>query len=196
MDPRTLAIPLAFILLAAVLCLLLIGSKWQWWQKLALIVIVPTFGLVVWHAIGSYKGWPTDSEPHRKALVFWIMVREPDLDGDPGAIYLWLRSFDDQVEARFNPLDYISRGGEPRAYVLPYSRLRHKRADKARNMLKDGRPVVIDFTKRGGSGDTEGGEGDGEGEPGGPGGYGVEDGRQDFQVYDLPPPQPPQKLPE
>lgn len=202
MDPRTLAIPVAFILLAAVLLLLLIGSKWNWWQKLLLIVVVPTFALAVWSSLGSYKGWPTDSEPPRKAMIFWVLVREPEPGGDPGAVYLWLRSMDEKSDASLNPLDYVSRGGEPRAYLLPYSRLLHKGADRARGLLKDGKPVVIEFGRKGGrsgEGDGEGegnGDGDGEGGPGGPEGYGVEPGREDFKIYELPPPQPPRKLPE
>ena len=204
MYPRTLAIPLAFFLLAVVLCLILIGTKWNWWQKLLVIVVVPAFCIVIWSSLGSYKGWPTDSSPPRKAMVFWVMVREPRPDGsDPGAIYLWLRSLDSGGDPRANPLGYTSRDGEPRAYVLPYSRNMHKGADRARLMLKNGRPVVVEFGRKGGGGDGEGGDGDGDGDGqggdgqgNGRGGYGIEPGREDVQFYELPPAVPPMKSPE
>src|SRR5262249_39619041 len=59
MDYRTLAIPLGFILLAALLCWWVIGTKGAWWKKLLAIVFVPTFGLAVWHALPTYLGWPS-----------------------------------------------------------------------------------------------------------------------------------------
>lgn len=204
MDPNALAIPLAFILLAAVLCLLLIGSKWRWWQKLALILIVPAFGLVVWGAIASYKGWPTTADTPEKAMVYWALVREPDPQhGDPGAIYLWLMPMDGRESSGHNPLDYVSPGNEPRAYKLPYSRPGHRGAQRAQKMIREGRPVVFDRTGKNGGGQGDGDEGDGSGDgaegqggPGGPPGYGTEPDRQDFQIYELPPAHPPAKQPE
>lgn len=206
MDPKSLAIPLAFILLAAVLCLLLIGSKWKWWQKLALIIIVPSFGLVVWASLGSYKGWPTTSDPPEKSLVCWMLVREPDLArGDPGAIFLWLVPYDEKKTA-LNPLAYSSPGDEPRAYALPYSRSLHKGLDRVKGVIKEGRPVVLDL-----SGPPQGEDGTeseddsvqgsgGDAGPGGQGGrtphHGDPNRSHGFNIYPLPPPHPPQKMPE
>lgn len=213
MDPNSLAIPLAFILLAAVLCLLLIGSRWKWWQKLALIVIVPSFGLIVWGAIESYKGWPSAADPPSRSLVHWVLIHEADPEhGDPGAIYVWLSPLDEHG-SRINPLEYDSPGDEPRAYRLPYSRALHKGMQRAQRMIQEGRPVVLDLRQKGkgggnGSGDGQPGEGepgDGDGEgadgsdgPGGHGspGYGYGDDRTDFKIYELPQAHPPRKQPE
>jgi hypothetical protein len=208
MDPNTLAIPLAFILLAAVLCLLLIGSRWKWWQKLALILIVPAFGLVVWAAIASYKGWPTTEDPPDRSIVCGVLVREPDPGrADPGAIYVWLMPLDEAHQG-INPLDYATPGNEPRAFRFPYTRNMHKGMQRAQRMMREGKPVVLDLRGRkrgGGSGEGEPGEGDpdgdgaeGDGGPGGNGhpGYGYDPDRRDFQIYELPPPNPPRKVPE
>jgi len=183
MDRYTLAIPLAFILLSAVLCLLLIGSKWAWWQKLALIVIVPGFGLVLWNALGSYKGWPSTDAIPEKSLIYWGLVREPEpKKGDEGAIYIWLMPLDGKIDIPLNPLEYISPGNEPRAYALPYTRRMHEALEAAKAMTREGRPAVLDLT-----GAEEGGDEDGmQGDP----------DRRDFKVYDLPPPRPPLKEPE
>lgn len=214
MDPNTLAIPFAFILLAAVICLLLIGTKWKWWQILLLILVVPTFSLIVWRSIESYKGWPSAADPPEKSLVHWALIREPDpAHDDPGAIYVWLTPLDEVAGSR-NPLDYDSPPGDPRAYKLPYSRSLHKGMQRAKGMIGQGRPVVLDLSgkgKGGGNGSGEPGEGepgDGDengdgasGSDGGPGGrgrpgYRYPEGREDFKIYELPPAHPPRKLPE
>ena len=203
MDPNALAIPIAFILLSALLCLLLIGSKWDWKQKLALIVIVPAFGLAVWQSIGSYKGWPTTESPPDKALLNGIIIREPDKSiNDKGAIYLWLMPFDDGAKPSFfNPLGYASPGGEPRCFALPYTRQAHEQLEGAQDLLRRGGRVV--FRTRGKYG--TGAAGDGEPCDSARGNCGNADGesgeqgdpnRRDFQIYELPPRHPPEKLPE
>lgn len=186
MEPSSLAIPVAFILLTAAVCLLLIGSKWQWWQKLILILIVPAFGLVVWPAIGSYKGYPTASKPPPRSLILSVIIREPEpRSRDPGAIFLWLMPFDRKASKGKNPLGYVPKRGEPRAYVLPYSRPLHEKLNAAKGMIGQGRPVVLDF-----GGDS--GAGNGDGLPG----YHYDRSRSDPQVYELPPSHPPEKRPD
>lgn len=202
MDTRNLAIPFAFILLAAVLCFVLIDPKrWRWWLKLPLVVLVPAFGLIVWSSIASYKGWPTTAELPEKSLVISGIVREPEpARDDPGSIYLWLVPFDGT--SSFNPLDYSAPRGEPRSHKLPYSRSLHKAVDQAMGMIREGKPVVLDRGGKprgqgGGEGEPgEGAEGSGDGTGGGRPGYGYDRDRQDFQVYELPPPRPPVKARE
>lgn len=197
MDPHALAIPLGFILLSAVLCLLLIGSKWKWWQKLLLIVTVPSFGLAVWSSLGSYKGWPTTAAPPEKALVYWVLVREPEpARGDPGAIFVWLTPVEEDASGSLNPLDYDSPGGEPRAYKLPYSRSLHQATETAKNIIGRGQPAVLELHEPRGEeppGDGEEREGGRPSEGGQQGssprnpGY----GENDIRVYPLPPALPP-----
>lgn len=203
MDPKSLAIPLAFIMLAAILCWQLIGAKGKWWLKLLAIVVVPGFGLAVWGSIASYKGWPTTDEPPEKALVLASSVREPDpKTGDPGAIYVWLMPLKGAGTA-LNPFDYVSPGGEPRAYKFPYSRPSHEMLVGAEQSLKDGKPVVFERQEKGkSSGGTEGEPGEeaedgesaddaqpGHGRPGGR----PQQGEGEFKVYELPTPSLPKK---
>lgn len=186
-DPNALAIPIAFILLTVLLCLILIGSKWQWWQKLALIVIVPAFGLAVWPAIASYKGYPTTAQPPRKSLILSVVVREPvPASRNPGAIFLWLIPFDRKASKGLNPLVYAPRRGDPRAFELPYSRSLHQGLDEAKGLIRQGRPVVLDLDAggEGGGGEAEGGSG-----------YRYDRSRSDPRVYELPPPHAPEKRP-
>jgi len=198
MDPHTLAIPLAFILLSAVLCLLLIGSKWRWWQKLLLIVIVPAFGLILWSALGSYKGWPTSDPLPERALVYHSLIREPEpRTQDPGAIHVWLVDLDENPDTGLNPLEYAPPDGEPRAYRLPYTRAMHEALQEISEMNAEGRPAVLDIGgKKGKEGTGRAGRASqGEGENGIGGMQGDPD-RNDIKVYELPPPRPPKKSPE
>lgn len=204
MDPNTVAIPIAFVLIAALLCLLLIGTKWKWWWKLALFATVLPFCFFIWSAIVSYQGWPTTQQTPQKALLLQAIVREPEPD-NPGAIYLWLLPLSDEVHDTESFLQYAGSLGEPRAYRLPYTREMHQMVEKAQAKMREGKPVVLERGRKPGTGD-----GDGEGQPGEPGdeeggregsngqrpggGYGGHE--QEYQMYELPPPAPPRKTSE
>jgi hypothetical protein len=96
-DPRTLALPLAFIILAGLLCWYVITAKGKLLIKLVLIFAVPSFGLVTWHAMDSYLGWPTTYSPSGQNLLLWMQIREPNKRAaDPGAIYVWLVPLEEQ----------------------------------------------------------------------------------------------------
>lgn len=202
MDTTNLAIPFAFVILTALLLLILIDPKrWSWWVKVPLILSTLGFSIAIWLSIASYKGWPTTAELPVKSLVMSGIVREPEpARDDPGSIYLWLVPFDDMSSA--NPLDYSAPRGEPRSFKLPYSRALHEAVDKAMSLVRQGKPVVLDRSGKPhgqGDGDEDGdGEGSGTGNGHGHGrrGYGYGQDREDFQVYELPPPHPPTKAPE
>lgn len=214
MDPRTVAIPIAYTLLAALLCWHIISAKGGKWLKVIVFVVTLGFSFMIWRALSSYQGWPTAAETPEKALLIQAIVREPDEKaGDQGAIYLWLLPLSDEVNDIPSLLEYPGIRGEPRAYKMPYSREMHEGVNRAQGMMRAGKPVVM---RRGGKpgrgsgqpGDGEPGEGDGDGDgqpgQGGPnggrrgqghgngsGGYG--DRRSEFQFYELPPAAPPLK---
>lgn len=203
MDPKSLAIPLAFIMLAAVLCWQLIGAKGKWWLKLIAIVVVPGFGLAVWGSIGSYKGWPTNDGPPEKAVVIATSVREPDpKTGDPGAIYVWLMPLE-PITGGSNPLGYASPGGEPRAYKFPYTRPGHEMAEGAERSIRMGRPVAFERTAPQPANPGGGEEGNEETKdvdapqgvppPGTPGGSGRHEPGVEFKMYEFPTPSRPRK---
>ena len=202
MDPKLLVIPIGFILLAAVLCWQLADARGPWPLRLMTVVLVPAFGLSIWSAMPSYKGWPTSDPPPEKALFLWSAVREPNpFTGDPGAIYVWLVPLPGESTKSANPLGYEPARQEPRAYRLTYSRPTHQMVEGAMGAVQQGRPVVFG---RAGQGQGQGREGqDGQegqagqnGQPGGPNGQGGPQGQEDDQghmVYELPPPTMPPK---
>jgi len=193
---KLLALPFALIMMAALLCWFIITAKGRWWIKLFLILAVPSFGLVVWRAMPSYAGWPADERPTGRAMLLWVEVREPlPREKDPGAIYVWIVRLEDGVEDP-RMLAYRAARGEPRAHRLAYSRRSHEMADAAREMIKNGRPVVIEMnglTGEGGDGETDGDDA-GEGRPDGNGGPNYRNaGPDDFLMYELPDPVFPDK---
>jgi hypothetical protein len=195
MDIQNLAIPIAFLILSAVLIFVFIDPKrWRWWLKLPLVVLVPAFCLAVWWSLASYKGWPTTSALPEKSFVMSGIVREAEpAEHDPGAIYLWLVPFGEK--SSFNPLGYDAPKGEPRSYKLKYSRGLHHAVNKAMGLIRQGKAVILDRSGKP-HGEGEGGQ-DGEGGAGdGQPGYASDPDRLDFQVYELPPPHPPLKLPD
>lgn len=185
MDWRTLPIAMAYVVLAALVCWFVVSLKGNWLAKALLVGLALSTVFVVWRAMPSYQGWPTKSTPPDRSVMLWAVAREPSPDGtDPGEIDLWLVPFEGDPSKV--PLSYDSYPGEPRAYRLPYSQEAHKGVEAARELIRQGRPVIFERQKPG----EEGGDAtmDGQGQ------YGRSGQPMDgFRMYELPPPPPPVK---
>jgi hypothetical protein len=116
-----------FALLGGLLLWFVIDSRGAWWMKLPAIVVTCVFTFAVWHALGSFSGWPTTQDPPARALLLASAIDEPR------AIYVWL-----QPETDPGPLGYRPRQNEPRAYRLPYSPQLHAEIDRATKLAKHG----------------------------------------------------------
>ncbi len=209
MDAGTLPIAIGFIILSALTCWFVISAKGHWALKLALVLSVPAFGLVVWRAVGSYRGYPTPDPLPEKALLIGASVREPDpRKGEKGAIHVWVISLTEKSGGLRSPLDYDHTPGEPRGHKLPYSREMHEMINEARKRQAKGEPVILERKKKGeadaeGDGQDPGEEGM-EGNPGrrgrrdgsgAPNGFQYEDRDSVIRFYRLPPAGMPRKDP-
>jgi len=195
MELSTIAIPVTFVILSALLFWYLIGARGKWFVKFMLILIVPLFSLAIWTSLDSYLGWPTVAEPPEKFLVLWVGIKEPNIKtGDDGAIYILLR--DMKMQKRENNFSAILKfnfdPSEPRIFKLPYSRGMHEEMERVMKMLKKGIPVIgekdglAESTLKTGDNPGDAGKDDKDGNPG----VGKE---QIFQFYELPPPKLPNK---
>ncbi len=170
MTLSTFVFAAAFIAIAGLLLWILIGARGSWKVKLALIVVIPSFGIAVWGSMDSLMGWPTSADVPGKSLLQWAVIHEPGDagKGDPGRIHLWLVPLGKDADR-----DYPR--GTPRAYVLPYSRELHKLVQEGMERVKKGHPVVLERTKRrarrGGGGGT------------------LHNPTDRYRLYDLPPPE-------
>ena len=80
-------------------------------MKAALIVLTSAFYVVSFFATRGLLGWSsTDPLPPKFKLLSARIVEPHSLEGDPGAIHLWVEALDDD--------NFPS--GVPRAYRLPY----------------------------------------------------------------------------
>jgi hypothetical protein len=125
-------IAIGFALLGSLLLWFVIGSRGVWWLKLPAIVATMGFTFVVWQALDSFSGWPTDGTPPRRALLLSSEVDEPN------AIYLWVIG-----NEAGGALGYRPGATEPRAYRVPYTRELHAEIDRANQLAKQGRRVEI-----------------------------------------------------
>ena len=125
-------IAIAFVLVAGLLLWFVIGSRGPWWLKLPAILATCLFTFAVWDALDSFSGWPAAESPPSRALLLGSSVDEPR------AIYLWL-----MTPSAHGLLEYRSKGAEPRAYRVPYSRQLHKQVDRASQLARKGEPVEL-----------------------------------------------------
>ncbi len=117
---------LAYVGLALVLLSIHIYSNWTVWVKAAVTVIGIGLCVVTYNSYPKITGWPVGANalPSRLYLLA-IEITEPD------TVYLWARDLDQGI----GPMP-------PRAFELPYSKLLHEKAEKARGRLKRGIAVI------------------------------------------------------
>lgn len=123
----------AYALVAALLVIILIGTRVSWVLKA--LATVATCAMIVWtyYSIGELRGLPTDSKPPRHFKMHWARVVEPNvLMKEKGHVFLWLEELDDK--------NYPS--GIPRAYALAYDPDLVKKVEAAMGKIQDGEDVA------------------------------------------------------
>jgi hypothetical protein len=122
----------AYALVAALLLVILIGTRVP--LTLKALATGATCAMILWtyHSIGELRGLPTDSEPPRHFRMHWARVVEPNLlMKEKGHVFLWLEELDDK--------NYPS--GTPRAYALAYDPELVKKVETAMGKIQDGEEI-------------------------------------------------------
>jgi hypothetical protein len=102
---------IAYALLGVLLLVVCVFARIPWPVKAAAIVLTSAFYVVGFFATRGLLGWSsTDPLPPKFELLGARIVEPHSLEGDPGAIHLWVEALDDD--------NFPS--GVPRAYRLPY----------------------------------------------------------------------------
>jgi hypothetical protein len=102
---------IAYALLGVLLLVVCVFARIPWPVKAAAIVLTSAFYVVGFFATRGLLGWSsTDPLPPKFKLLGARIVEPHSLEGDPGAIHLWVEALDDD--------NFPS--GVPRAYRLPY----------------------------------------------------------------------------
>ena len=124
-------LPIAYALLGVLLLVACVFARIPWPVKAGLIVLTSAFYVVSFLATRGLLGWSsTDPLPPKFKLLSARIVEPHSLEGEPGAIHLWVEALDDD--------NFPS--GVPRAYRLPYDGRLAERTEAAIRASADGKP--------------------------------------------------------
>jgi hypothetical protein len=122
---------IAYALLGVLLLVVCIFARIPWPVKAGLIVLTSAFYVVSFFATRGLLGWSsTDPLPPKFKLLGARIVEPHSLEGDPGAIHLWVEALDDDNFPT----------GVPRAYRLPYNGRLAEKTEAAIRASADGKP--------------------------------------------------------
>lgn len=141
-SSEMLTLSVVYALLAFLLLVLTLATRWPWPLKAALVLLVSGFYAFASDSFRAVSGWPTEDELPRRFVFLSAVFDEPSpARGHPGAIYLWLNPMQDN-----QPLD------RPRAHRLPYDNdLRRILGDGMRK-ARDGNTQLGETEPRRGAG--------------------------------------------
>ena len=122
---------IAYAVLGVLLLIICVFAKIPWPVKAGVIVLTSAFYVVSFFAMRGLLGWSSiDSLPRHFKLLGARIVEPHSLEGEPGAIHLWVEALDDD--------NFPS--GEPRAYRLPYDARLVEKTEAAIKASADGKP--------------------------------------------------------
>ena len=122
---------LSYALIGALLLLVLVYARLPWPVKAAAVIITSAFYVASFVGSRGLLGWASvDRLPPRFKLLQARIVDPHTLEGDPGAVYLWVETLD----ADNRP------SGVPRAFRIPYNDALAEKAQKASDQIAAGHP--------------------------------------------------------
>ena len=131
LENIVIALTVAYALIGALLLALLVYARLPWPAKAAAIVVTSCFYVVSFYGTRGLLGWSSrDPLPPRFKLLQARIVEPHSLEGEPGAIHLWVEALDDDNRP----------SGVPRAYRLPYNARLADKTEKAIAASAEGKP--------------------------------------------------------
>jgi len=139
-----LTLAVAYAVIGALLLIVLVYARLHWSLKALAIIVTSTFYVVSFGGMRGLLGWATtDKLPASFKLLAARIVEPHSLEGDPGAIYLWVEELDEDNRP----------SAIPRAFRVPYNDALAEQTHAAENEIKAG------HTQGGRAADFGGGEG-------------------------------------
>jgi hypothetical protein len=124
-------ISVAYAVIGALLLLVLAYARLNWSWKALAVVVTSAFYIVSFGGMRGLLGWATtDRLPASFKLLHARIVEPHSLEGDPGAIYLWVEELDEDNRP----------SAIPRAFRVPYSEALAEKTHTAENEIKAGHP--------------------------------------------------------
>lgn len=141
-SSQLLLLAIVYALLAFLLLVLCLGTRWRWSLKVALVLVVSGFYMFSWQSLRGMSGWPADDELPAKFILLSAVFDEPSPGrGHPGAIYLWVNPMKDN-----QPLEM------PRQFKLPYEKDLHRILGDGIKKARDGNTQLGETEPRRGQG--------------------------------------------
>ena len=196
-----MTIPVVFFTLFLLILWFVIGARGHWVLKAFVIGVTLHLCVSIGLSLSAFAGWPSEESLPQKFMVHWIVVEEPDKKTkEKGAIYVWVTSlgensgFISEKWRRFFVALPPTNFGQPRSYVVPYSKQKHEESEGVLTQIRSGKTVIGEKGAKGkGSGkEGEGSLGEGDGSENGNEG-GSFSKSEDVTFHELPPPHLPKK---
>jgi hypothetical protein len=125
-----LMLSIAYALVGALLLIVLVYARLPWSLKGVAVIVTSSFYVASFLGMRDLLGWASvDRLPPTFKLLQARIVEPHSLEGDPGAIYLWVEALDEDNRP----------SGVPRAYRIPYSDKLADKTDKAQSEIAAGR---------------------------------------------------------
>lgn len=141
-SSQLLLLVIVYALLAFLLLVLCLGTRWHWGLKAALVVLVSSFYAFGHQTFKGVSGWPAEDELPRQFVLLSAVFDEPSPGrSHPGAIYLWIHPMKDN-----QPLEM------PRAFKLPYEKDLHRILGDGVKKARDGNTQLGETEPRRGQG--------------------------------------------
>ena len=132
-----------FMFIAILLLLGVIYSRVHWLLKATLVVVSLGFGGLFYRGYVGSLGYPAPVQAPSLFRFLYGYIHEPyALKGDPGAIYVWLMTPDNEL---------------PRVISMPYSAASRKVIGEAKKKVEQGEMVYLGLAGEGKSKSGEGG---------------------------------------
>src|SRR6478735_777 len=126
-----LTLALSYALIGALLLIVLVYARLHWSAKAIAVGVTSAFYIASFVGVRGLLGWATvDRLPVAFKLLQARIVEPHSLEGDPGAIYLWVETLDEDNRP----------SGIPRAFRVPYNDALADKTHAAENEIALGHP--------------------------------------------------------
>jgi hypothetical protein len=120
-----------YALIGALLLLVLVYARLPWQAKAVAVIVTSAFYVISFVGMRGLLGWASiDRLPPSFKVLQTRIVDPHTVDGDPGSVYLWVETLDEDNRP----------SGIPRAYRLPYSDSLAEKAQHASDQIAAGHP--------------------------------------------------------
>ncbi len=127
-SSQLLWLVIVYALLAFLLLVLCLATRWRWWVKAGGVVLVTGFYLLAHGTFLGMAGWPSDDRLPEKFVLLAAVFDEPSpARGHAGAIYIWV-----------NPMKDNQPLAMPRVHRLPYEKDLHRILGDGIKKARDG----------------------------------------------------------